>query len=119
MAIAYGVLKYMVEVKKAKMVFSTHYHMLVEEMKLYPNVRACFMNYIMKDKTIQFEYKLVDGSAIKSFASNVADMVGIPEAVIKNAEQISNQVMGNSKYNQILEMSKKFNNIIEKLNKND
>ena len=46
-------------------------------------------------------------------------MVGIPEAVIKDAGEISNQVMGNSKYNQILEMSKKFNNIIEKLNKND
>ena len=46
MAIAYGVLKYLVETVKPKMVFSTHYHMLVEEMKLYSSIRTCFMDFI-------------------------------------------------------------------------
>lgn len=35
MAIAYGVLRYLIENKKCKILFSTHYHLLLDEFKLF------------------------------------------------------------------------------------
>jgi DNA mismatch repair ATPase MutS len=35
MAIAYGVLRYLIEEKNCKVLFSTHYHLLLDEFKLF------------------------------------------------------------------------------------
>jgi DNA mismatch repair protein MSH6 len=37
-AIAYGVLKYLVEEKKCKTLFTTHYHILLDEFRMFKNI---------------------------------------------------------------------------------
>lgn len=49
MSIAYGVLRYLVDRVECLTLFSTHYHILVEEFKLYPNVQSYVMDYEFLD----------------------------------------------------------------------
>lgn len=49
-SIAYGVLRYIVEEIKCLTMFSTHYHMLVDEFKLYNNVENYCMDFEFEEK---------------------------------------------------------------------
>lgn len=42
-AIAYSVLKYLVESIKCRIMFATHYHILLEEFRLYPEIEFYHM----------------------------------------------------------------------------
>jgi len=42
-AIAYSVLKYLVESVKCRIMFATHYHILLEEFRLYPEIEFYHM----------------------------------------------------------------------------
>jgi DNA mismatch repair protein MSH6 len=44
-SIAYSVLRYLVEKVKCLTLFSTHYHVLVDEFSLYDNVENYYMSY--------------------------------------------------------------------------
>jgi len=48
-AIAYSVLKYLVEEKKCKTLFTTHYHILLDEFRLFRNIEYYMMNYEVED----------------------------------------------------------------------
>lgn len=48
-SIAYGVLRYIVEEIQCLTLFSTHYHMLVDEFKLYSNVENYCMDFEFED----------------------------------------------------------------------
>lgn len=50
-SISYGVLRYIVEEIKCLTLFSTHYHMLVDEFKLYKNVENYCMDFEFDDNT--------------------------------------------------------------------
>lgn len=64
------------------------------------------------DKVI-FEYKLINGVAEKSFATNVAKIAGIPYDVIKRAREMEEKITNEeSKINKNREILKKFNSII-------
>ena len=61
------------------------------------------------DKVV-FEYKLINGTAEKSFATNVAKMAGIPSEVILNAKMIEERITKEeSKINNNREILKVFN----------
>ena len=83
-SIAYGVLRYLVDKIKCLTLFSTHYHMLIDEFKLYKSIENYLMDYYY-DKTqlkIIFKYKFIKGFADKSFGINVAKMAGLPSSVL-------------------------------------
>lgn len=49
-SIAYGVLRYIVEEIQCLTLFSTHYHMLVDEFKLYKTVENYCMDFNFLDE---------------------------------------------------------------------
>lgn len=66
-------------------------------------------HYQEMDKVV-FEYKLINGVAEKSFATNVAKIAGIPSDVIKNAKKMEEKITKEeSKINRNREILKKFN----------
>lgn len=73
-AIAYSILKYMIENLKCRCLFATHYHILLEEFQNSQNV--CFYNmacYVKeKEEKVIFLYKLKEGTCQSSFGINVA-----------------------------------------------
>jgi len=88
-AIAYAVLKYIAEDVKCMTLFATHYHLLLEEFRLFDNIS----NYNMKCEVnkakdeINFLYKFVKGDASNSYGIMVAKMAGLPQEIIERAKE--------------------------------
>lgn len=91
-AIAYSVLKYLVENLKVKILkifykkkffkclclFSTHFHLLIEDFKIYKNVKKFHMTFEEQKNKIKFLYKFREGYVSNSFGINVARLTGLP-----------------------------------------
>ena len=88
-ALAFSVLKYIVEKIKSKTMFSTHYHLLVDEFKFYNTIKRYFMDfkYNEEKEEMEFLYKFIEGEACKSFGINVAKIVGVPTKVLDIAKE--------------------------------
>ncbi|EAS01389.2 DNA mismatch repair MutS family DNA-binding domain protein (macronuclear) [Tetrahymena thermophila SB210] len=121
-SIAYGVLRYLVENVKCLTLFSTHYHMLVDEFKLYKNVQSYVMDfdYCSQQKKIDFKYKYIKGSSEKSFGVNVAKMAGLPDSVIDKAHKMEHYMNSEDQnIGNVRRITQKFNSIIEAQHQSD
>ena len=79
---------YQIENKsKARCLFTTHYHDIIEWCKKEPNIRLSFMEAKIdeKNKDIQFKYKFIDGICPDSSGIEVAKLAGLPQKVINIA----------------------------------
>lgn len=76
-ALAFSVLKYLVENLKCRSIFATHYHVLIEEFKMYPEIDFFHMDAIIDEKNekVVFLYKLKKGECHQSFGLNVAKVI--------------------------------------------
>lgn len=119
LALAYSVLKYVVEEIKCKTLFSTHYHLLIDEFKFFSNIKNYYMDfkYNEEKEEIEFLYKFVEGEACKSFGINVAKMVGVPKEVLEIAKEKA-QAMNNELENLsgVKDVNDKFNENLVFLN---
>ncbi len=81
---------------RAKTLFATHYHELVELDKYLPHVK----NYnvaVTEDKgQVVFLHKIVPGGADRSYGVHVAQLAGIPKPVINRAAEILAELEGDS-----------------------
>ena len=97
-AIASGVLRQLLRTG-CRTLFSTHYHMLVEEFEREPRVRLAHMACMVEnenedgptEETITFLYKLTEGACPKSYGFNAARLAGIPVEVVRKAHQVARQ----------------------------
>ena len=121
-AIAHAVLKYIAENVKCKTLFATHYHLLLDEFRLFPNVKNYFMSYKYDEKKekIQFLYKFIEGEASKSFGINVAKIVGLPDILIDIAKERSHRMtVENERLLKFGNAVKNFNKIVNWLEKHE
>ena len=90
-SIAHAVLRHLIEKVGCRSLFSTHYHMLLDEFRGVPGVEsyhmACKANESKED--VAFLYKFIKGECPESFGLNVAKMAGIPECVLEIARKKS------------------------------
>jgi len=94
-AVAAAVAEYVAKKIRARTLFATHYHELTE---LEGKVEGV-VNYHMEVKEtaeggIEFLYTLKRGPSSRSFGVAVAKMAGLPEEVIKRAEEILKTLEG-------------------------
>lgn len=84
MAIAQAILEHLTTTLAARALFATHYLALakIEHINLQKK-----MMEIMQDP-IYFTHKLLDGVAKKSYAIQVAQLAGMPNQIVKRAEEI-------------------------------
>ncbi|HZH67676.1 MAG TPA: DNA mismatch repair protein MutS [Chitinophagales bacterium] len=73
---------------KAKTMFATHYHELNELAHQWPRVKNFNVSVKESGKKIIFLRKLEEGGSEHSFGIHVAKMAGMPQDVIKRANQI-------------------------------
>ncbi|TNV85716.1 hypothetical protein FGO68_gene17605 [Halteria grandinella] len=113
-SIASAVMNYLVQTIKCRSLFSTHYHMLLEQFREVPRVSSYHMSFkelklpqnnsspnqklhlIQRTSPkqdnpddcdrITFLYKFVQGECPRSFGMNVARMAGLPDGVINSAK---------------------------------
>jgi DNA mismatch repair protein MutS len=92
LSIAWSVVEYITKKINAKTLFATHYHELSElesKIKSVKNYRILIKD--MDDKII-FLRKIVEGSVDRSYGIQVANLAGLPEEVVKRANEILNQL---------------------------
>jgi DNA mismatch repair protein MutS len=92
LAIAWAITEYLHNVVKGKAIFATHYHQLTQ----LEGVLAGVKNYNMAVKeeggSITFLRAVVPGATDKSYGVHVAKLAGIPEAVIKRANEVLREI---------------------------
>ena len=90
LSIAWAVLEYIAAPSQngAKTLFATHYHELTELEGKLPGVKNYRVSVKELGDDIVFLRKIVRGGADKSFGIQVARLAGIPEAILKRAKEI-------------------------------
>ena len=76
---------------RAKTLFATHYHELNEMEQLFPRIKNYHVSVREVDNTIVFLRKLARGGTEHSFGIHVARMAGMPQSIVKRA----NEILGN------------------------
>ncbi len=82
---------------KAKTLFATHYHELIDLVNNLPD--ACNLNVAVEEYNdeIVFLRKIISGGANKSYGINVAKMAGLPSYVISRANELLFDFMNQNK----------------------
>ena len=96
-SIAHAVLNYLIKRIKCRSLFSTHYHMLLNDFKNEPGVACYHMSYKANEEKDQvtFLYKFIKGECPMSFGINVARMAGISKSILDKAKLKSSQFHSN------------------------
>ena len=79
-----------------KTVFATHYHELTDLERLLPRVRAYRMDVLEQGDQVVFLRQVVRGGADRSYGIHVAQLAGIPPAIVRRAREILDELeLGN------------------------
>lgn len=105
MAIAYATLKKVVGEIRPRVLFTTHYHILVEELASLEGVEAWHMSAQVQGNDVTFLYKLQLG-VCPSYAMNVAKMVGLSDSLIDVAKLKSKELDREMKLKQLMKLWK-------------
>jgi len=73
---------------RARTLFATHYHELVALAASLPRVKNCNMAVTEEEGKVIFLRKVVPGGADRSYGIHVAQLAGLPKAVIRRAGEI-------------------------------
>ena len=100
-SIAWAIVEYIHEHGscKAKTLFATHYHELNEMEKTFNRIKNYNVSVKEVDKKVIFLRKLVRGGSEHSFGIHVAKMAGMPQSIVKRADQILKQLETDTRQN--------------------
>jgi DNA mismatch repair protein MutS len=88
MSIARAVIEYIKERIKAKTLFATHYHELTELADYHKTVKNYSVAVKERGNDVVFLRRIIPGGADKSYGIHVAQLAGLPQKVIKRAQEI-------------------------------
>jgi len=93
-SIAWAIVEYIHEHPKAraKTLFATHYHELNEMEKSFKRIKNYNVSVKEMNNKIIFLRKLVPGGSEHSFGIHVAKMAGMPQSIVKRANNILKQL---------------------------
>ena len=87
LALAYAIARQLAEVTRCYTLFATHYFELTHLNAELPNLANVHLDAVeMKDKIV-FLHKLEPGPADKSYGLQVAQLAGVPRAVVRSARK--------------------------------
>jgi len=90
LSIAWAVIEYIHNHPRlrAKTLFATHYHELVELASSLPHVRNYNVAVAEEGDRVVFLHKIVPGGADRSYGIHVAQLAGLPKPVIHRAQEL-------------------------------
>ena len=101
-SIAWAIVEYIHENKgHAKTLFATHYHELNEMEKSFTRIRNFNVSVRETGGKVIFLRKLARGGSEHSFGIHVAKLAGMPQSIVKRAEQILKELEAASKNGKI------------------
>jgi DNA mismatch repair protein MutS len=72
--------------------FATHYHELTELEQVLPRVRCYRMDVLEEGERVVFLRQVVPGGADRSYGVHVAQLAGIPRAIVRRAREILDEL---------------------------
>jgi DNA mismatch repair protein MutS len=87
-SIAWSALEYIHETIRCRTLFATHYHELAQLEDRLANIKNYHISTKEVGNKLLFLHKINPGAADKSYGINVAQLAGLPDAVINRAKQI-------------------------------
>ena len=97
MALAQSIIEYINENIKCKTLFSTHYHELTVLDKKYSSIKNVHVDAKEENGNLYFLHKVKPGAIDKSYGVHVASLAGLPESLIKRANEILNNLENSNK----------------------
>ncbi|MCS6955562.1 MAG: DNA mismatch repair protein MutS, partial [Candidatus Calescibacterium sp.] len=88
MAIAWAIAQYLSTKVKCRTILATHFHQLSNLEKFIHSIANYTVNVLEREDDVQFTYKVVKGSAHKSYGIFVAKIAGVKPEVINMANQV-------------------------------
>ncbi len=94
MAIAWAVIEYLHNhpERRARTLFATHYHELIEMEESLPHIRNFNLSVAEEGHDVVFLHKVGPGGADRSYGIHVARLAGIPAPVVHRAETLLAQL---------------------------
>jgi len=90
MALAQSIIEYIHDNIGCKMMFSTHYHELVDLENNLKYLKNVHVSAHEENGNVTFLHKIKDGSVDKSYGIHVAKLANLPDKLIKRASDILN-----------------------------
>lgn len=102
-SIAWSILEYLHEHPRgqARTLFATHYHELNEMAKSFPRIVNFNVSVREVDNKVVFLRKLQAGGSAHSFGIHVAKMAGMPNSIVKRADEILLQLEKNNRQGEV------------------
>lgn len=88
MSLARAILEYISTKIKCKTLFSTHYHELTDLDEEFSDIKNVHVEAVEENGTITFLHKVSSGAVDKSYGIHVAALAGMPESLLKRANEI-------------------------------
>ena len=88
MSIARAVVEFINEKIKAKTLFATHYHELIELEDQEAGIKNYSVAVKEKGREVLFLRRIVPGGPDRSYGIHVAKLAGLPDAVVKRADEL-------------------------------
>lgn len=105
MSIARSVVEFINEKIKAKTLFATHYHQLIELENVLPEVKNYSVAVKERGKEVIFLRRIIRGGTDRSYGIHVAQLAGLPKKVISRAEEILQEYDGFDKHSHCAEQA--------------
>lgn len=86
LSIAWAVSEYLLNMIKAKTFFATHYHELTR--LVHPSLQLLCLDVLEQSGQVVFLKRIKEGATTNSYGIYVAKLAGIPDSVIKRAENV-------------------------------
>jgi DNA mismatch repair protein MutS len=88
LSIAWASLEHLHEVNKCRALFATHYHELTSLAARLPEMKPHTMKVMEWQGTVKFLHEIAPGAADRSYGIHVAELAGLPAAVIQRAQEV-------------------------------
>ena len=95
MSIAASILEYITKNIGCKTLFSTHYHELTSLESEIPTIKNVHVSAIEENGNVIFLHKVEAGAVDKSYGIHVAKLSGMPDVLIKRANEILSEYESN------------------------
>ncbi len=87
-SLAWATVEHLHNLSRCRTLFATHYHELSALEKTMPGIECHSMSIKEWENKIVFLHKVIKGAADRSYGIHVAEIAGIPDAVIQRAKGI-------------------------------
>ena len=88
LSIAWALIEYIIENVRAKTIFATHYHELIQLAEKYSEIETLTISVKEYKDTIVFLRKVIKGTTNRSYGIEVAKLAGVNDEIVKRANEV-------------------------------